>query len=222
MGGSRRIGRIGESGRIGRVACRTVGVVSIGLAVVGVGALAAGYRLVVVTTGSMTPAVPTGSLVIAEPTGAVEVGDILVMRREGRSTITHRVVDLNRVGSDVYATTQGDANRQIDAAPYHLRPRELVGRWVVPGVGRLLLALGSPLIGGGVVLLAVGVQSTLVLRRIWRHRRARLDRFPLGRSNHPHLRALSTDRARSIGLEENGPCARQDPRPAVSVSSRSS
>ena len=141
---------------------------AIALAVVlGIG-LAQGYRPVVITTGSMSPSAPPGALVVARPSSNLAVGDILVMRREGRETITHRVVEVedNEHGGR-YAITRGDANAEIDAAPYPLGRSELVGRWVIPGVGHALLRFQSPALALGTVLLAVTLLSFSILRRIW-------------------------------------------------------
>ena len=94
-------------------------------AVVVVVALAAGYRPVVITSGSMGDAAPTGSVIIAAPTGSVEIGDVLVMRRDGSATITHRVVEIERQAGARYAVTQGDANIDRDIEPYRLQPGDV-------------------------------------------------------------------------------------------------
>ncbi|MDH4171941.1 MAG: hypothetical protein OEW42_20350, partial [Acidimicrobiia bacterium] len=72
---------------------RATGVVGAGLVIafvaVVLGAVAAGYRPVVIQTGSMGDAAPAGSLVIAAPRDAADVaaGDVLVMRRPGVATV---------------------------------------------------------------------------------------------------------------------------------------
>lgn len=152
----------------GRAAMGTLAVIVIvGVLAIGAG-LGSGYRPVIITTGSMTPTAPTGSLVIAGPADQVYPGDILVMRRDGRATVTHRIVEIeyNADGAP-YAITRGDANAEIDAAPYALGGEELTGRWVVPGFGRLLLAMGSPLAAITVMTLAVSAVAFGALRRIW-------------------------------------------------------
>jgi signal peptidase I len=156
--------------------------------------LVRGYRPVIITTGSMAPTAPVGSVVIAKPATSVQMGDILVMRRDGRATVTHRVIEIERNGAgERYAITRGDANAEIDAAPYPVAESELVGRWVVPGVGRVLLALGSPVIALGVVLLAVMVLATGALRKIW-------DRGATGDSPRAPAPPVSRKRNRTVGL----------------------
>ncbi len=142
-------------------------VVILAVITIGIG-LARGYRPVIITTGSMTPTASTGSLVIAGPTDRTAPGDILVMRRDGRATVTHRIVEIEyNADGDPYAVTRGDANSEIDAAPYSLGEEELTGRWIVSGLGRVLLAMGSPLVALTVVSLAVAAVAMTMLRRIW-------------------------------------------------------
>lgn len=129
---------------------------------------ARGYRPVVVLTGSMGGTAPAGSLAIAGPTTNVEVGDVIVMRGEGRPIVTHRVVRLEPGDDGVdQAVTRGDANPDVDPERYPVVGRQLTVRWVVPGLGRALMSIRSPLLGltlsGFVVLVLVGA----ALRRIW-------------------------------------------------------
>lgn len=127
-----------------------------------------GWRPVVVLTGSMGEAVPTGSLALAAPTDHVRVGDVVVMRAEGRPTITHRVVGLAAgVDGRAEATTRGDANPDVDPTTYAVGDRELTVRRVVPGLGRALVALRSPALGGALVAVLVLVFLGGALRRIW-------------------------------------------------------
>jgi len=138
-----------------------------GVVVLGVG-LAQGYRPVVLTSGSMTPTAPTGSVVIARPVEQVHVGDILVMANDARATVTHRVVEIETSGDGrPYAVTRGDANAEVDAEPFLLEGQQLVGRWVLPGLGSALLWLGSPLIGLVVIGGAVLVLTMSAISYIW-------------------------------------------------------
>ncbi len=148
------------------VSMSTLAVVA-AFAAIGVG-LALGYRPVVITTGSMAPTAPTGSVVVARPVADVQAGDLLVMRGEGRATVTHRVVEIERnPAGGRYAITRGDANSSSDAAPYLLGRSELVGRWVVPGLGRVLTAVVSPIFMLGFLVLVAGVIAASALLRIW-------------------------------------------------------
>ncbi|MEZ5410635.1 MAG: DUF2341 domain-containing protein [Acidimicrobiales bacterium] len=165
---TRRVARI--VGRTLNAAALLVAVTVIA-AVVAVGAgLAAGYRPVVITGGSMGEAMPDRSLVVARPAERVAVGDVLVMRRTGRATITHRVTELEpgAEGGPLLAITRGDANEYVDPAPYPLGRRELVARWTIPALGGLVLRAATPLVGSAIVTLVVLILATAALRRIWR------------------------------------------------------
>jgi signal peptidase len=145
------------------------------IAVVAVAAFA-GYRPVVLSTGSMAPAAPAGALVIAAPVEPDElaVGDLLVMNRPGGVLVTHRVVELAAGGvadgatagggadGAVSVVTKGDANSAVDPEPYVVAGTHLAGRWVIPGAGGLLTAMANPL-GPVVLLLAVALAITLVM-----------------------------------------------------------
>lgn len=149
------------------VAAFAVGLI-LAVTLLGVG-LAQGYRPVVLTSGSMTPAAPVGSVVIARPVDNVAVGDILVMSNEARATVTHRIVELETAAEgQVFAVTRGDANSEVDAEPFAINGPQLVGRWVVPGLGSALLWLGSPLIGLVVIGGAVVVLTMSAISYIWR------------------------------------------------------
>ena len=74
-----------ESRRWASLLAGAIAVVMIGCVITVLGALASGYRPVVIKTGSMGDAAPTGSLVVAAPRSVddIVVGDIVVMRRAG-------------------------------------------------------------------------------------------------------------------------------------------
>jgi signal peptidase I len=102
-----------------------------------VAAVVPAWTPVVVTSGSMAPAIRTGDLVIISAVAPEEVapGHVVVFDDPGRGLVTHRVVDVE-AGA---LRTQGDANRQVDSRP--------VDRSEVRGRGRLLVpAVGLPLV----------------------------------------------------------------------------
>lgn len=170
-------------------------VVVIGVAIV-VGALLAGYRPVVIQTGSMGQTAPPGSLVVAMPRdgAAIAVDDIVVMRRPGSTPVTHRVIEIEQEGSARFAITQGDANEAPDAAPYPLDGEELVARWIAPAWGKRLETVFQPGIALAVFAFAVVVFAAQILRRIWapttpRPNHARPSTSTtVGRAHDPHSR----------------------------------
>ena len=139
-----------------------------GLGLVVTGA-AAGYRPVVIQTGSMGDTAPPGALVIARPrpAGDVAVGDVLVMRPSGGPTVTHRVIEIEQHGDARFAITKGDANEAPDAAPFPLNGEQLVGRWYLDEWGIRLQRALQPHYVMALVGLAIALVAGTQLRRIW-------------------------------------------------------
>lgn len=135
-----------------------------------IGGLAAGWRPVVIQTGSMGDTAPPGALIVASPVDAdeVAVGDILVMRRDGKATVTHRVIEIESAGGNRFAITQGDANEAPDAAPHPLDGEQLVSHWIAPGWGARLETAVQPSLALGVAAIAIVVITINTLRSIWR------------------------------------------------------
>lgn len=140
--------------------------VSLALAVAVVPAVVGGSTLTVLS-GSMEPTLPVGSVVVVRPRPPAEiaVGDVITfLARDPASdatrVVTHRVVEV-LPGPEF--RTRGDANPDPD--PGLVAAADVRGvRWYsVPWVGGLLTPIGL-LVGGGLVLLAVGI-GLLVPRR---------------------------------------------------------
>lgn len=117
-----------------------------------------GYKLHVIESASMAPAVPTGALTLVKPVaiGDVRVGDAIAFvdpAQPGR-TIMHRVT--KRTKDDLGAprlTTKGDANPEVDQFP--VGGSELQGRveLVLPRagvIGRVFTESWAPYAVGGV------------------------------------------------------------------------
>jgi signal peptidase I len=135
----------------------------------------AGWRLDIVGTPSMAPAVPAGSLAVVVPVGIaqVRVGDVIAFRDADneRIRVLHRVVrvsDRREAGGDVYLYTRGDANRSRDRL--YVGRERLLGRlqWSLPRAGGVLWRLRTPV--GPVVFVAfpalVMVARRLRVRRV--------------------------------------------------------
>jgi signal peptidase I len=120
---------------------------------------AVGWKPMVVTTGSMQPAINPGDIVLSappEPDVQLDVGTVITFEDPARpgELITHRVESVNPDGTYV---TRGDANSSADS--YEVTPDELtgVGRLLVPAVGlpRVWLEEGRLLVLGGWVVATV-------------------------------------------------------------------
>jgi signal peptidase len=162
--------------RLGKIAKRTAGLVS-GLAVLAAVAYGllflAGYRPVVVYSGSMEPTLGVGSLALVErvPSKHVRVGDVLTFAdpaQPGR-LVTHRVVEVvERPEGGLAYRTKGDANTHRD--PWAIALPAEAGRLAfdVPYVGYALWYAKTREARTALVFLLAGLVLTLLLRAIWR------------------------------------------------------
>jgi signal peptidase I len=86
------------------------------LAVLGLGLLmASGYRMLVIRSGSMTPALHTGDLVLSrsQPVGSLQPGDVATFHAPalGGQLVTHRVRSIAVSGNVITVSTRGDGNK---------------------------------------------------------------------------------------------------------------
>lgn len=123
--------------------------------------LLVGWSPMVITTGSMQPAINPGDIVMSgapdDGGRGLEVGTVITFTDPNRpgGLLTHRITRLNEDGT---YQTRGDANTVADS--YEVEPRD------VQGVGRLLIpAVGLPRVWvdqGDVLLLGIWVVGTLL------------------------------------------------------------
>lgn len=115
-----------------------------------------GYRLYVVHTGSMSPALRPGDAVLTAPApSTVHPGEIVTftVRSGPDSVVTHRVVSV----AGGLVRTQGDANTSPD--PWTLHESQVVGAAsaILPHAGYLLVYLKQPAGLASLVLLLIGL-----------------------------------------------------------------
>jgi len=73
------------------------------------------FRILVVRSGSMEPAIKTGSLVFVKPSKEYNVGDIITFNKiNTKEPVTHRIKQIEEVDSTEIYTTKGDANNTLD------------------------------------------------------------------------------------------------------------
>lgn len=162
--------------RLWRIAKGAAGLV-IGLAALGAVAygllFAAGYRPVVVYSGSMEPEVGVGALAFVErvPSERIGTGDVITFTdpyNPGR-LVTHRVVEtLERPEGGLAYRTKGDANASRD--PWTIALPGDAGRLAfdVPYAGYALWYAKTREARTAVILLVSALVLVLLLRAIWR------------------------------------------------------
>lgn len=107
-----------------------------------------GRQVLVVVSGSMSPAVKTGDLVAIRPVdpGAIQVGDIVTFadHQSPHLLITHRVMAVSSGNHGPVFTTKGDANPVPDQLP--VAAAQVVGRvqYRIPYGGHVVMFLRTP------------------------------------------------------------------------------
>jgi signal peptidase I len=162
--------------RLGTIAKGTAGLLC-GLAVLGALAYAAlllaGYRPVVVYSGSMEPELGVGSLALVKsvPSESVRVGDVITFvdpYQPGR-LVTHRVVEaVERLEGGLAYRTKGDANAHRD--PWAIALPAQAGRTAfdVPYVGYALWYAKTREARTLLIVLVAAFTLFWLLGRIWR------------------------------------------------------
>lgn len=86
------------------------------------------YKILVVQSGSMEPAIHTGSVVIVIPANNYKSGDIITFKSNtGKiDSITHRIVKIESDGITTVFTTRGDANNANDTNTVY--PDKIIGK----------------------------------------------------------------------------------------------
>lgn len=162
--------------RLTTVLKRTAGLFT-GLAVLAafayVALFLAGYRPVVVYSGSMEPGLATGALAFVEsvPSEQIAVGDVVTFtdpHQPGR-LVTHRVVEtVERPEGGLAYRTKGDANLARD--PWAIALPESAGRLAfdVPYAGYAPWYAKTREVRTGLIFLVAGLVLVWLLSAIWR------------------------------------------------------
>ena len=134
-------------------------------------ALTAQITLIMFRTGSMSPTIPAGSVAVVQqvPASEIAVGDVVTVDRPGDLPVTHRVTSVapGESGEQRVVTMRGDANAADDPYSYTVESVRVV-LFSVPGIATVIVALGDPVVLGGLTIAA----TALVVWAFW-PRRAR-------------------------------------------------
>ncbi|MFJ3394598.1 signal peptidase I [Leifsonia aquatica] len=116
-----------------------------------------GVKPAIVISGSMLPTIPVGAMTfsIDRPASQLEIGDaVMVDRPDGNGLITHRIVEMEKSGSRMSLTLQGDNNDVTDPEPY-LVTKAAVVVFTVPALGYVADFLQRNGIYVGIVLVCL-------------------------------------------------------------------
>jgi signal peptidase len=85
------------------------------------------YRLLMVLSGSMEPALKKGDIVIVRKSSSYSREDIIAFRENfGSKILTHRIKEIKRLDNKYFFTTKGDNNKVED--PYPTSEKEILGK----------------------------------------------------------------------------------------------
>jgi signal peptidase len=131
--------------------------------------LAFGDRSLVVRSGSMAPSIDTGDIVAVHPIAAssARIGDIVTFDNHGKLT-SHRARAIQRSGSKIIFTTQGDANTGQEH--WQVAANGRIGRvlYRVPKLGFVVVRVQSPTGRFVLIIVPALLLGFTVLRKIWR------------------------------------------------------
>jgi signal peptidase len=120
--------------------------------------------LIVITGGSMAPAIPAGAVIKPAVVGADDVaaGDILTVKADNGVIVTHRVARVVDLPEGRFFELKGDANVTVD--PELVPTHAIIGRvdGSVPFAGYVLALLSTP---SGLVFMLAALGMLLVC--IW-------------------------------------------------------
>jgi len=104
------------------------------------------YKVLVVQSGSMEPAIHTGSVVVVKPEEQYSIGDIITFGQLSKTKIptTHRILEVKNENGKTLFVTKGDANDSPDSAP--VAKSEVLGKVLfdAPYLGYAVAAARKP------------------------------------------------------------------------------
>lgn len=106
------------------------------------------FKLLVVQSGSMEPAIKQGSLIFVSPSSLYREGDIITFRRTGSTfdiPVTHRITAVEVISGEYAYVVKGDANKYEDSEKVLIT--EVIGKvaFSVPYLGILVDKAKTPL-----------------------------------------------------------------------------
>ena len=86
------------------------------------------YKLFIVQSGSMEPAIKMGGIVMIKPADDYKIGDVISFGEvtKTKAPTTHRIYDIKVIEGEPYYITKGDANNAPDQK--EISEREVIGK----------------------------------------------------------------------------------------------
>ena len=123
-----------------------------------------GYKPFIVLSNSMETKITAGDLVIVKETDAksLKVDDIIAFRDSDDYVVTHRIIKIYDLDTDICFDTKGDNNNTQDAGP--VCSNKIEGKFVnkIPLLGHVILFIQQPY-GIAIMILALVIISILIM-----------------------------------------------------------
>jgi signal peptidase len=117
------------------------------LLIVSVFPITGNYKLMIVQSGSMVPAIKMGSVVVVKPASDYKIGDIITFGPYSKTkpATTHRIHDIKVVDNKPAYITKGDANNVQDQK--EITGKDIIGKVLfdIPYVGFAVDVAKKPL-----------------------------------------------------------------------------
>ena len=105
------------------------------------------FKVMIVQSGSMEPAIHTGSIVISKPIDKYNINDIITFGNQAsnQTPTTHRIVEIKNDNGNILYMTKGDANNAADRQ--EVMHKNVIGKvlFSVPYLGYIIDFVKKPL-----------------------------------------------------------------------------
>ncbi len=127
------------------------------------------YKVMIVQSGSMAPAIKMGSIVIVKPVADYKIGDVITFgpMTKTKAPTTHRIAEIKVQDGEPVYITKGDANEDPDQR--EITKKEIIGKvlFSVPYLGFAVATAKKPI---GFMLIIV-VPAVIIIydeaKKVW-------------------------------------------------------
>jgi len=119
------------------------------------------YKILIIYSGSMEPAIKMGSLVLVKSADEYKIGEVITFKNPAnpKKLTTHRIIDFKVTNNQLTYITKGDANRAPDER--EIFQPEIIGKvlFSIPYLGYALNFIKQPL----VLALIIIIPATIII-----------------------------------------------------------
>lgn len=127
------------------------------------------YKIMIVQSGSMAPAIKTGSIVIIKPSPDYKAGDIITFGPYSKTKVptTHRIVEIKEENGQTSYITKGDANNAPDDRK--ISKKDIIGKVLfdIPYLGYIVDSAKKPIGFTFLIIIPAAIIIYDEMRNIW-------------------------------------------------------